>query len=145
MIISTITHRVAWQITSDRYGLEKFINEANCNEIYLFPHTDFYYSYPDWGFDWPDGKMCQFHRVTTQCHICGKRPERNFAGYGSIWLLHNGISDPMVLQRDKLSGEKKWVENTPRLSRMIILCDNHIGSYFKFNSEKPKWLQTSLF
>lgn len=156
--ITTITVPVALAIGGAEIfnQVERFSKEATENEYFLFTHYNFFYSYPEWGNVWPDGKSCEFHQVHTKCHLCDWQPDRNYAGVGSIYVLNNGICNDEILVnkgykivRGKKVWEHEYVPNTPRISRMILLCPDHIGSYFKWNENKeifvPKQMQLQLF
>ena len=147
MVLTTLTMNVAKEImTAPKWELDRFHNEASCNNYISFSHYRFYYSYPAWGKVWADGKTCQFHKVETRCHLCGFKPERNFAGIGSLYLLHNGVSDAHILTGKP--KQMKYVPNTPRLSQMILLCPDHVASYFPFHPYKQvskTVLQLQLF
>ena len=120
MKVSSLTLNIAWHIGSDRFLLDLFYKYANKGQFIYFAHTGFYYSYPDFGKTWADGKVCQFHQVTTCCHICGQVPERNYGGYGTL-----------LLQRT--AGQ-----------RLDLLCDEHeIG--MQFNPALFSQPQLSLF
>jgi hypothetical protein len=143
--ITTITLSVALAIGGAEIfnQIERFTKEATENEYTSFTHCNFFYSYPEWGKPWLNGKSCEFHRVNTKCHLCDWKPERNYAGVGTIYLLNNGIcNDEILINKGYkiLRGRKVWqqeyVPNTPRLSRMILLCQNHVGSYFRWCKNK---------
>ena len=121
MQVSSLTFNMAWQIGSDRFLLKQFCKYAEPGQFIYFTHTPFFYSYPDFGKAWPDGKVCQFHQVVTSCHICGQVPERNYGGYGTL-----------LLQR------------TATGKRMDLLCDEHITG-LQFNEQLFSKSQLSLF
>lgn len=85
MPATRLTAKIAYEVTSDRYGLERFLKSANHNEYYPFCHTNFFYSFPEFGKKWPCGLECQYHKVETACNCCGKFPDRNYAGYGTLF------------------------------------------------------------
>ncbi len=157
MNTSTLTYNLATKLCSGQsFSLSNFYEKGGCNEVFFFTHRAYFYSYPEFGKSWTNGNSCEYHRVETVCHICKEKPERNYAGVGSMWLLHNGVSDNKILSkvgekvvRGKVIPILNYVPNTPRLSRMILLCDQHIGSYFKFNDSIMKHsnqtTQLSLF
>ena len=121
MKVCSLTFNIAWQIGSDRFLLKQFCKYAEPGQFIYFTHTPFYYSYPDFGKAWPDGKVCQFHQVVTCCHICGQVPVRNYGGYGTL-----------LLQR------------TATGKRMDLLCDEHeIG--LEFNPDLFSKRQLVLF
>lgn len=132
--ITTLSQSVAEQITTNRVLLSEFIENAGNNQFFPFTHYNFFYSYPDFGKQWPGDKPCEYHDITTRCHLCGKEPERNFAGIGTLYLLHNGISNPTILTVGP-DGKRMWVKNTPSLSRMILLCEHHVGSHSPYRSK----------
>ena len=120
MKVSNLTFNIAWHIGSDKFLLDLFYKFAEPGQFIYFAHTPFYYSYPDFGKAWPDGKACQFHKVKTYCHICGQSPDRNYGGYGTL-----------LLQRT--TG-----------NRMDLICDEHeIAS--QFNPALFLKTQLSLF
>ena len=121
MKISSLTFNIAWQIGSDRFLLNLFYKYAEPGQFIYFAHTPFYYSCPDFGKAWPDGKVSQFHQVATCCHICGQVPKRNYGGYGTLLLQHTGTG-----------------------KRMDLVCDQHkIG--LQFNNVLFSKLQLALF
>jgi hypothetical protein len=143
--ITTISLSVALTIGSSKLfdEIKRFSQEANENEYTSFTHYNFFYSYPQWGKTWKDDKTCEFHRVNTKCHLCDFEPDRNYAGVGTIYLLNNGICNNEILickGYETIKGKKVWKKeykpNTPRLSPMILLCENHIKSYFKWSNNK---------
>lgn len=156
-IISTISLNVALAICSCRMSdeIERFAKEGDCNEYTSFTHYNFFYSYPAWGKTWPNGNICEYHEVNTQCHICKEMPDRNFAGIGTLYLLNNGIGEADILVNDgyinkggRMIPLSKRVPNTPQLSRMILLCPNHVTEYFRWQQhgpKKPTVLQMELF
>ena len=97
MKVSSLTLNVAWHITSDRMLLNDFYKFAERDQFIYFTHTPFFYSYPIFGKIWPDGKACQFHQVNTSCSICGRVPDRNYAGYGTLLLQRTGADQRMKL------------------------------------------------
>jgi hypothetical protein len=156
MNLTTLTYNLALRIRSGpSWDLDKFVKEASCCDYMLFPHYNFFYSYPDWGTQWKNGKESEFHRVETFCHLCGAKPERNYAGIGCLYLLNNGIGDEEILvsdgcyiKRGKRVLRTKYVKNTPRLSPMILHCENCVDSYFYWDPhglhiKKP--VQLNLF
>lgn len=156
MTITTITLNVARQIASPGSYLivERFANTATENEYMMFSHTNFFYSFPEWDTRWLTGKEQQFHKINTQCLLCEWMPERNYAGYGNIYMLNNGICNDKILVFDgyeiikgRKIPKKKWIPNTARLSRMILLCPTHIKGYFLWNefATKNKPVQLTLF
>lgn len=141
--ITTITLSVALAIGGNEIlnQIEKFSKEATDNEYTSFTHYNFFYSYPEFGKQWKNGKSCEFHRVNTKCHLCEYMPERNYAGVGTMYLLNNGIcNDEIILhkgykkERGRLIQIKEYVKNTQRLSQMILLCENHVSSHFPWRS-----------
>lgn len=155
--IHTITPQVAAELCSGpRFDLQAFVEKGDANDVLLFAHYAFFYSYPAWGKKWPNGKDCVYHRVETQCHLCGYKPERNYAGVGTLYLLNNGVSEPtirvkngpMVKRRGQWMTPTAVVPNTPRLSRMILLCGDCAKQYFTYQQQPAapaKAVQLSLF
>lgn len=156
-IISTITLPIAMALNSSAFSdIEEFAKYADCNEYTMFTHRNFFYSYPECGKKWTNGKDCEFHRVNVKCHLCGYTPERNYSGVGIMFLLNNGYGDEDILvvkswqkKRGVLIPIKERIANTPSLSRMIILCQNHVAGYFKWRQNKEvkkvKPMQLELF
>lgn len=151
--ISTITLSVALKIgTAEIFNqIEKFSKEATENEYTIFTHYNFFYSYPEFGKSWLKGKDCEFHKVNTKCHLCDYTPERNYAGVGTINILNNGICNDKILVSkgyETIRGRKvqlhDYVVNTPRLSRMILLCDKHVTRYIEWDKQKNKPIQQQL-
>lgn len=159
--ITTITLDVALKISSGPvWEIQRFSKESGCCQVIDFTHYSFFYSYPAFGSKWPGGKESQFHRVHTKCHLCGWMPERNYAGIGSIYVLNNGICDDEILiatGHQVVNGRCKkqyaHIPNTPRLSRMILLCPDCAKQYFpwqpyKIADNKPsrtEMMQLSIF
>ena len=121
MKVSSLTLNIAWHIGSDRFLLNLFYKYAEPGKFIYFAHTPFYYSYPDFGNTWPDGKVYQFHHVITFCNICGQVPKRNYGGYGTL-----------LLQR------------TTTGKRMHLICDEHAAG-LEFNPALFSKLQLSFF
>jgi hypothetical protein len=153
MIVTSLTSNIAMEIVSTtKWELTDFIKNGSCCEYISFTHYAFFYNYLTNG-------ESQYHRVETKCHLCDYKPDRNFAGIGSIYLLNNGVGDSHILiveSYNKIRGKEipvlKTVPNHPSLSRMICLCPNHIKGYFPFNQtsankipDKPIYTQLSLF
>lgn len=152
MLTTTLTYNVAEKIRSGAsFELDEFVKNGSCCEYINLCHYNFFYSYPEWQKKWPNGQEQQFHRVDIKCHLCDYRPDRNYAGVGSIYLLNNGIGDSEIMVLNRKTKENEIVKNTPRLSRMICLCHKHIKGYFPFSlnkpvvEEKPKYIQLELF
>lgn len=142
-----LTYQLAYKLTSsERFSLEDFYKNGTCNEyLSYWPHYNFFYSYPEFGKKFCNHEGGMFHRVKTVCHLCKCSTERNHAGIGSFHLLHNGISDETItvktgkeLIRGRVKFHYSEIANTPRLSPFIILCHNCVGSYFKYEKNKPK-------
>lgn len=125
--VSTLTLNVALAICGSNCDIvTRFSQEADTNEYMLFTHFNYFYSYPEFGKKWKLENDCEFHKVQIKCHLCQQLPERNYAGVGHIYLLHNGIGNNQ--------------------NRMICLCQNHINDYFKWNPQmKVRGKQLSLF
>jgi len=121
MKVSSLTLNIAWQIGSDRFQLDLFYKHATPGQYIYFTHTPFLYSYPDFGKSWVGNKSCQFHQVETCCHICGQAPERNFGGYGTLFLQRTGLG-----------------------KRMNLVCDDHICG-LQFNGQLFSRPQLALF
>jgi hypothetical protein len=134
MNVTTLTYKIAYEIASDRFGLERFYKEANCNHVMMFTHTRHIYTFPAFGKKWPEDKNCQFHKVDTFCHLCKCPPASE--GYVTLWLLHNGISDKTIVERSGKGKDRKYIELENKFTRFILLCDDCIGSYFKWDSCK---------
>lgn len=153
MTVSTITLKVALELCpSERFTLLDFHSKAGCNDAYLWAHASYFYSSPEFGKCWKNGKSREFHRVETACHICGCKPERNYAGVGNIFILNNGVNDDEILVktgvhkvRGKAVPKVEYVKNTPRLSRMVLLCKEHIGSYFIYAVKEKTTEKLELF
>lgn len=123
--ISTITLNVAQAISSGAtFELNWFFKDAFEDQYMSFCHHNFFYSFPEWNKVWPNGKESEFHRVHTQCNVCGWKPERNYAGVGSLYLLKSS-------------------------KRMKLLCREHVANYRKWDPHieaKPKNpMQLELF
>jgi hypothetical protein len=134
--ISTITLKVALEIGINyrEYDIEKFAKEANCNHYTTFVHLNHYARFPELGIYWNNGKPLCMHYLKTKCHLCDFTPDFSDGQYGKLYILNNGISDDEILVRKG----KEWiyVPNTPRLSRMILLCGEHVKGYFEWNNSE---------
>ena len=87
MKISQVTLKVAAALSScSTFALNDFFLHAKPGQIFDFCHYNFYYSYPEWGYQWKDEKLLQFHQVHTSCSKCPEQPARNYAGIGSFYL-----------------------------------------------------------
>jgi hypothetical protein len=87
-MISFLTLNLANEICSGQtQSLLSFYLNAKSNEFFLFSHFNFFYSYPEYGKQWKNEKICEFHRVNISCNCCKKIPDRNYAGVGNIWLM----------------------------------------------------------
>jgi len=113
--ISSVSLKVA--IAIGGYDIKKFHEQAKPDQYTIFTHQNFFYSYPEFGKHWPDNKPCEFHRVNVKCHFCDFTPDRNYAGYGSIYVLHNKVNQG---------------------NRMIFLCKDHVKNYELFDPIRPK-------
>lgn len=152
--ISTISVEVALAIgvTELFNQVRKFAAEGDSNDCTSFTHYNFFYSHPEFDKKWPGEKQSEFHQVHTCCHICKARPERNHAGIGTLYLLNNGVGEREIWQTKAWKtyrGQKlpvnDLVPNTPRLSRMILLCKKHTACYFIWREKKPVGMQLKLF
>lgn len=129
--LSTITPLVALAIGQSEHSnqIRKFWREARENEKTLFTHFSFYYSWPERGKSWKEGKSMQFHRVYTRCHCCGEMPSRNFAGIGWIYVV-------------KLKQELNR-------GRMVMMCHSCSAGYRVWSGHpmyiRPEPKQLSLF
>ncbi len=90
-MVTHLTYAVAYKITSGRWDLEAFMKQAKPGEYLMFTHTNFFYSGPEWGKKWPDGKCSEFHGVQTACNCCRAVPDRNYAGYGTLYLMKSNL------------------------------------------------------
>ena len=141
--ITTITRNIVLSICSGTtWELDKFIDNGTANEYILFAHRGFFYSYPEFGKQWHNGKLCQYHKIDIKCHLCEWTPPRNYAGVGNCYLLNNGIGEREVfIHKD---GKRIIIPTAPRHSQMIILCPTHIRSYTPFQLIISKNKQLSL-
>ena len=149
-LITTISYKIAFAITSfERATLKRFHDEATCNEYMDFTHYNFLITGPEFGKEWRNGKDIEYHKVETKCHLCSYRPDRNYAGIGSLYLLHNGISDETIVKWSGTGKNRTWKEVPNTETRMILLCPNHVGSHFKWDDGvkiiKPQIQQLQLF
>ena len=108
--ISTISYNVASAIVSgSHFGLDQFFSQAPDGTWIMLAHYNFFYSYPEWGKRWVNGKDHESHRVNTMCHVCGSLPDRNFAGIGTIYLVKSSDSNRVLLMcRNHIAGYKEW-------------------------------------
>lgn len=115
--ISTITLNVALALNSVGFSrLDEFASTAEGNEYVAFTHYSFFYSYPELGNKWPNGKDEQFHQVHTKCHICGQIPERNYAGVGTMYLVNDGRKRMRIVCHKHKSSYSEW-QPTPTLKK----------------------------
>lgn len=130
---SILSPGIALEINSgSKWDLQEFLKKSTENEYLPFwSHFSFFYRYPG----------LQFVRVIVHCHLCKSVPERNYAGIGSIHLLNNGVNEREILISK--NGEKQWVKNSIRYSKMICLCNDCVGSHFPFGRKIN--IQLSLF
>lgn len=90
MIITKVSLLVAMQLSScSTFELHKFFQNAKPGEIFDFCHYRFYYSYPEFGMQWKNGKAMQFHQVYSCCRKCQAQPDRNCIGVGTLYLCMN--------------------------------------------------------
>lgn len=140
MITSVLSYDVAYEMASgEKWSLERFFKGGDNNDYMIFSHYNFIYHYPEWGKKFK-GVDYSFHQIELQCNICKKKPDRNYAGVGIIYLLHNGASHPETIIGERiLDGKKikinyKTVPNEPPYrSLMICHCRNCIKGYFPFD------------
>jgi hypothetical protein len=85
-MITHLNYKLAYEITSNRTELDLFMKKGQMHEFIFFTHTNFFYSYPIWGKKWKNNKSSEFHKVETACKMCGHLPDRNYAGYGTLFL-----------------------------------------------------------
>lgn len=141
MTVSFLSYRIAEEIASgEKFTIERFYKGGDVNDYISFCHYNFFYHYPEFGTKFKGDKESSFHQVEICCHICKMKPERNYAGIGTIYLLHNGASFPEVIIADRIPGKKKIefeykaVPNAPPYeAHMICLCRNCIKGYFPFD------------
>ncbi len=74
-------------ISGPSFKLDEFIEKHQYNHYIDFIHYDFYYSYPEFGKKWTNGELCCFHKVETCCYECNAKPDRNYAGIGTLYLV----------------------------------------------------------
>lgn len=130
MLISSITYKVAFELTSStRWELCDFVENAKRDTYMVLAHYNFYYSYPCFGTKWKGDKNCEYHKVETKCHYCDWKPERNFGGIGNMYLLLKAANE-----------------------RMILLCPTHAKNYHYWKDKtiitplaKPIYSQGLLF
>lgn len=126
--ITTLSYKVADAIrTMDNWELQEFAEKGKVGEMILYAHYHFFYSYPEFGKKWANDKSSCYHEVDVRCYLCGERPDRNFAGIGSIYLAKASAALP----------------------RFVCLCRDHTGINTKFgekrNSPKQQIKQLELF
>jgi ribosomal protein L24E len=115
--ISTITLNVALALNSVGFSrLDEFATKADLLEYIPFTHHNFFYSYPEWGKKWANGKEEQFHRVHTKCHTCGYIPNRNYAGVGTMYLVNDGHARFRIICHKHKSSYSEW-QATPLLKK----------------------------
>lgn len=86
-MLGIISEKLAYELTSNRWDFETFIEQAQLNEYFFWTHTNFYYSYPEWQKKWINTQdHCCYHKIEIACNCCHKQPERNYAGYGTICM-----------------------------------------------------------
>ena len=126
MTITTITLRVALAIGSTELfnRIEEFFLNAKACQCTDFVHLNYFYSYPEFGKKWSNGKYSEYHEVKTMCHHCGEFPERNYAGYGTINLLKTNADRAFCLcnQCARKYGHSRWEKyQTTKQSQQLQL------------------------
>lgn len=115
--ISTITLNVALALNSVGFSrIEEFAEASEVIEYIPFTHYNFFYSSPEWGKKWANGKDEQFHRVHTKCNICGEAPERNYAGVGTMYLVNDGRKRMRIVCGRHKTPYSEW-QATPLLKK----------------------------
>ncbi|MDD4157315.1 MAG: DNA adenine methylase [Candidatus Cloacimonetes bacterium] len=98
--VSTLTINIAHEISScETSSLDRFIENALPYEKYNFCHYNFFYTYPEFGKKWKNNKDMEFHRLHIKCEKCGAIPDRNYAGVGDIYLIHNNVTNGRARMR----------------------------------------------
>ncbi|HOY42521.1 MAG TPA: hypothetical protein PLX60_11680 [Chitinophagales bacterium] len=98
--VSTLTINIAHEIaSSETASLDRFIEYALPYEKYNFCHYNFFYTYPEFGKKWKNNKNMEFHRLHIKCEKCGAIPDRNYAGVGDIYLIHNNVTNGRARMR----------------------------------------------
>lgn len=89
-----ISKDLAFLHTSGRFWLIPFLEKAQPDQVanWTFCRTE--YAFPDEGEE-----MTRCSNINPACHQCGAIPDCNFAGYGSMRLLHNNL-DPLIILCD---------------------------------------------
>ena len=88
-MITNLTLNLAMRISScEKWSLERFYKQGKLNEFFHFACYGYFYSYPEWGKKWADGKLSEFHRVELACNCCRKKFEKsNYAGVTTVYLM----------------------------------------------------------
>lgn len=141
MITSVLSYDIAYQLASgEKFTIERFFYGGDNNDYIMFSHYSFIYHYPGFNKQFKGGISHSFHRLELQCHLCKQKPERNSAGVGNIYLLHNGASHPETIIGErvpdgkKIRIEYKAVPNKPPYRSLLIChCRKCIKGYFPFD------------
>lgn len=124
VILTKLSMKVAIEISTMRVmELCRFKQNSVGSSVMLFTHANHFYSYPGFGNTWKNGKECEYHGIETQCAVCGKRPDRNFAGIGTSYIRND-------------------------YNRFTILCNEHAKNhpiYCEIEFVKKQELQLTLF
>jgi hypothetical protein len=102
--MTVITKELAYLHCSGRLWITPFFEKAKPDQVanWTFCHDEI--AMPE---NWQE--MGALSSIEPACHQCGALPDYNFAGFGSMNLLHNNL-DPL-----------------------IILCDDCAKSYQDYN------------
>ena len=107
MHISKVSLEVASQLSScSTFELRDFFLRAEPGQIFDFCHYNFYYSFPEFGYQWKNGLSCEFHRVETCCSKCQAKPARQYAGIGSVYLCMEENRKALILCGECAKGLK---------------------------------------
>ena len=121
MLVSNLSYKIAFEISSDRFLLQKFYDKARPDQYIMFIHINVIYSW----------NVISGHRIIPACYRCAKVDEYTCYGYGHMYLKHNGV-DQIKLPNG-------------RYRTMEVYCKKHIKQFSEFKIGEPKIKQLSLF
>jgi hypothetical protein len=121
MQVSRLTYNTAFEICSGRFQFQEFYDKAQPDQYIVFTHQNVIYSW----------NVISGHRIIPACIRCGETDSYNFAGYGTMYLKHNGV-DQLKLPNGKHR-------------RMEVYCKKHIQQFSEYSKSKPAGTQLTLF
>ena len=90
-----ITKDLAFLHTSGRFWLQPFLENGQPDQVADWTFCRNEIAIPE---NWQE--MGELSSINPACHQCGATPDCNFAGYGSMNLLHNNMAPLIILCDD---------------------------------------------